>query len=606
MIYRLILADWASNTGLQKVLEGKFNEKEIQDYNGKGYNIFSFPNGPSNYDGLRPVDGSIIDEFHCVFVDFDLKSGSHSSKEAFIEAIGLYEIIPTAIVDSGNGIHAYWKVLNLDAMSFLRFQRRLCRLFNTDEAVSKICQLMRVPNTINQKDPDNPKLCEVIYETDSVYTAEQLDALLPPITKEDETYCKTHYNKTYNLNQDLIIDETLPPKFGDLIKSSLEAKELWSGNTDDRSKNDYRLGHLMFANGFTKDEALSVLVNSAKALKRAPVHRSSYASNIVEKIWTFELTEDKPESISKSVADILRESPNESLLGDRLVSWKYIDNTDMGFRLGHVMGLVAGSGVGKTTMALNLFMGFVQSNPEYDHFFIPLEQPYQEIAARWKIMCGSNTSLHNKVHIISNYDSKGVFRDLSLTQIKAHIIDFQTNTGKKAGCVVIDHIGVLCNNNKHGQDEGVKEISKAMKSFAIETKTFLIMQSQTNRNKAGIGDLELDKDAAFGTSVFENFCDYLITLWQPLKRAYDLGAPTILTYKFCKIRHKKQNVDILKEDKPYSVLYDPETQLIKEISQDIDKSIPYWNGIVANKRKADRKTEVQTYTSIKWSNDEIP
>ncbi len=600
-VYRLIAPDWAPHLK-PKVLEGVFTNEEVEKYNTQGYNAYSFVNGPSHYDGHRPVDGSIIDLFHWVFVDFDLKSNTYPDKNSFIEAIGQSEITPTRIVDSGNGTHVYWKILSLDAMAFLRFQRRLSRLFNTDEAVSKICQLMRVPSTINQKDPNNPKICETIYETDSVYTAEEFDSLLPPITPQDEAYCKLHHDKTYNLNQDVLIDDSLPPKFGAFLRDNSEAKELFSGETDDRSKNDYRLGHLMFANGFTRDEALSVLVNSAKALKRAPIHRRSYASGIVDKIWTFEET-GETESLSKPVSEILRESPNDSLLGDRLVGWKYIDNTDIGFRLGHVMGLVAGSGVGKTTMALNLFMGFVQSNPEYDHFFVPLEQTDREIAARWQIMCGTNKSLHSKVHIISNYDSKGAFRDLSLTQIKDHIIDFQVQTGKKAGCVVIDHIGILCNNNKHGQDEGVKEIAKAMKGFAIETKTFLIMQSQTARSKAGIGDLELDKDAAFGTSIFENFCDYLVTLWQPLKRAYDMGAPTILAYKFCKIRHKKQNVDVLKEDKPYSVFFDPETQLIREITQEEDKAISYWNGVVANKRKSDRKTEVQSYTSIRWNNE---
>lgn len=598
---RMILPDWALSQGLKKVLEGEFSDKEIKELNEMGYNAYYLPNHPENYERGSILDGTAINVFSWVFVDYDTKNGIYPDKDAFIDELAKTNIPPTKVIDSGNGMHAYWRVTNLDAMSYLRFQRRLIRLLRTDEAVGQIFQLMRLPNTLNTKKQDSYVECIQLYEEDIQYTAEEFDRLLPPITKEDESYCKQHYERTYNINQNnTSISGELPPKFGKLLRDSKEVKELWTGDTDDRSKNDFRLGHLMFANGFTKEEACNVLVNSAKALKRAPVHRDSYATNIVEKIWTFEL-EGKKNTLSSSVKDILQR-PTDTIKGKRIPAWKYIDDTDYGFRHGHVMGLVAGSGVGKTTMALNIFMAFVVSNPDLDHFFCPLEQPDREIAERWKVMCGPDEHLYDKVHVLSNYDENGTFRDLSLNDIKKHILEFERTLGKKVGCVVIDHIGVLCNNNKLGQDEGTKEIAKSMKGFAEETDTFLIMQSQTSRSKAGIGDLELDKDAAFGTSVFENFCDFLVTLWQPLKRVYGIGAPTIMSYKFCKIRHKKQTTDVIKEDERYSVFFDPETQLIRPIRES-DGDIGYWMARASSKRKAD-KNDVADYTSIQWVENE--
>jgi hypothetical protein len=223
-----------------------------------------------------------------------------------------------------------------------------------------------------------------------------------------------------------------------------------------------------------------------------------------------------------------------------------------------VIGLVAGSGVGKTAVALNMFMGFVEQNPDYDHFFIPLEQPSQEIAERWRSMCGDRTYLYDKVHIVDNYNEKEGFRHLSLAEIQAYVIKFQKATGKKIGCVVIDHIGALKKKDKDGNRLDLEEICQEMKSFAVSTNTMLVMQSQTSREKASIGDLELNKDAAYGTVYFESFCDYLITIWQPLKRAYTLpDCPTVTAFKFCKIRHKKQSVDVIKEDVPYTLIFDP-------------------------------------------------
>lgn len=602
-VYRLILPDWAKvqNPTLPKVIEGQFTEDEIQQYNSQGYNIYYLPNYPNNFSG-HTVSGVDIDNFSWVFVDCDLKDGAYASKEQFIEVLGSRGILPTKIVDSGNGVHAYWKISDLDGMSYLRFQRRLMRLFNTDEAVGQLFQLMRVPGTLNTKVEFNPIQCEVLFESDAMYRSEEMNKLLPPITIEDEKYCKHHYDRTFNLNQsDTKITDVMPAKWGQLLLKNKEVKQLWADATDDRSKSDYRLGHLMFANGFSKDEAMAVLMNSNKASERAPVHRISYASNIVEKIWTFEQAQDKEKlELSMSVKDILQRS-GDTLKGTRFACHKRIDNTEHGFRLGQVIGLVAGSGVGKTAFALNMFQWFVRENPDYIHFFIPLEQPANEIADRWQTLCGDDTRLHEKVHVMSNYDDNGGFRHLSLTDIKDHIQKFQQVTGKKAGCVVIDHIGALKKENQEGENQALVDICHEMKAFAVQTNTLLVMQSQSSREKAGIGDLEINKDAAYGTVYFEAYCDYLITLWQPLKRAHnDPNCPTVTAFKFCKIRHKKAKRDIIQEDVPYYMYFDSEHEKMRDMTQQEEIAFKYYLPVAINKRKQDRKTEVTEYRSVPY------
>ena len=602
MIYRLILPDWAVNSGMRKVLEGNFSEEELKKYNLDGYNIFYLPNYPSNYDKSKTVDGSMIDTFDWCFVDCDLKDGVYDSKEQFIEMLGVSDTRPTKIVDSGNGIHAYWRVANLDPMSYLRFQRRLMRLLHTDEAIGQLFQLMRAPGYNNTKDKNHIVPCELLADSGTVYTAEELDRMLPPITVEDEAYCKQHYDKTYGLNQDTYnISDEIPPKFGKLLRENKEAKSLWADPGDDRSKSDYRLAHLMFANGFTKEEAASVLIQSAKALQRAPIHRVSYATNIIEKIWTFEIAEDKDKlELSMSVREILQRS-GDTLKGERFRCHPRIDNTAHGFRLGQVIGLVAGSGVGKTAFALNLFQWFVQYNPDYHHFFIPLEQPANEIADRWRTMCGKDTTLHDKVHVISNYDNDGNFRHLSFDEIKDYIQKFQEVKKIKIGCVVIDHIGALKKKGKDGENQDLMDICHSMKAFAVQTNTLLVMQSQSSREKAGIGDLELNKDAAYGTVYFESYCDYLVTLWQPLKRCHNEEAcPTVTAFKFCKIRHKKARKDIIQEDVPYYLYFDSETEQMRDLTQDEITSFNYYLPQATNKRKVDRKTDILTYQSVPY------
>lgn len=603
MIFRCILPDYvlSEDSSLRKVREGEYTEEELLELNGIGYNIYKLPNYPQHYKQGITVDGSHIDTFEYAFLDMDLKDNIYPSKEAFVEKLLEFPLMPTSIVDSGNGIHAYWRITDLDAMSYLRLQRRLCRFFKTDEAVSKIYQLMRHTGTVNTKRPDALSLCQELHYEPVMYTCEELDTALPKITLSDEEYCKNHYDKTYSINQDIKVDDVIPDKFKRLLRNNKEVKDIWANGVDDRSKGDYRLGHIMWGNDFTRSEAMSVLVNSAKALSRSPTHRINYALNIVEKIWTFEETGNTDE-LSSSVRDILSKA-GDTIKGTRFPCHRYLDATEKGFRLGQVIGLVAGSGVGKTAMALNMFEGFVQNNPDYDHFFVPLEQPAHEIAERWKTMCGDNTSLHDKVHVISNYDKDGNFRHLSLNDIQDYLVSFQQKSKRKVGCVVIDHIGALKKQGRNGENQDLMDICHAMKAFAIKTNTMLVMQSQAPREKAGIGDLELNKDAAYGTVYFESYCDYLITIWQPLKRTYTEGAPTVTAFKFCKIRHKRQGVDEIQEDVPYTLMFDPTTERMRTLDSKEEVSFNYFNPRATNLRGKDRKTDVVAYKSISWNTE---
>lgn len=595
MIHRLIAPKWLLDSkNVKKAIEGQFTPADLKYYNDLGYNIYYTANSPSEIPKDRPVDGSMIDQFEWCFVDMDLKDAVYESKDQFLEVLATVDILPTKVIDSGNGIHSYWRVQNLDPMSYLRFQRRLMRLLHTDEAVGQLFQLMRLPNYRNTKDPVNKPLCMLLFENNVIYTAEQLDKLLPPITITDEAYCKQHYNKTYGIDQkELNIPDEIPPKFGKLLRDNQEAKGLWSETSNDRSKSDYRLAHIMLANGFTKEEAASVLINSAKALQRAPVHRQSYASNIIDKVFTYEIT---GHTDSPTVQDILSRNPS-TLQGVRFPCNKLLDDTEHGFRLGQIVGIIGGSGVGKTTLTLNMFLWFCANNPDYHHFFFSLEQPEGEIAARIKLICGDNTSMYSKIHIVSNYAADGTFNQFSMQKIEDHLLSFQKNTGSKVGATVIDHIGVLDKQTKNGEYDGLIGICRKMKETAVRVNTMLIMLSQAPREKSGVGDIELNKDSAFGTVFFESFCDYCLCLWQPLKRAYTKGAPTVMAFKFAKIRHKRQNIDRIKEDTCYQLFFDPKTERLRELTQAEEVSAKHYVSVATNLRKLDRKTDIIPYES---------
>lgn len=607
MLQVLLAPEWlkSEQPGIAPI-QGSFSDQEIAELNAEGFNVYFYPNYPSTVvDPTKFLTGVEIDTFEWVYVDMDLKDDVYESKEDFVEALLSSTCpVPTRIIDSGGGVHVYWRVEGLDAKSFLQLNRRLARAFKTDLAVGKIKQLMRVPGTVNTKLKDEPRVCEVWSDIpENVYTPEEMSNKLPQLSHEDDLYCKSHFDKTYDIVSDRIqVNDALPTKFGQLLELNQEVREIWSLKTEDRSASDFRLGHIMLANGFSKDEAMSVLVNTDKATERAPKHRVAYAQNIVDKIGLFE-EKKLPKALSRSVGDILRGGP----LKNAFIPFRctdLFDATHAGFRLGQVLGLVGGTGVGKTTFTLNMFEGFVANNPTYVHFFVTLEQSEEEIATRWVRMCGENTSLHDKVQVLGNYNSDGTYRHLSLKTIQDYILKFQLDHGVKVGCVVIDHIGILAKNQKNGETQGLLEICQQLKAFAMETKTFTIIQSQTNRDKAGIGDLELSKDAAFGTTSFEWYLDFMITIWMPLKRVYDkVPHLTVTAFKYCKIRDKNVKLDKLLEDQKQLLIYDVDTEHYRLLTETERQQIPFWVTQATNLRKADRKTDVVEYTFSGWTKE---
>lgn len=618
MLYRLILPEWAKQNGwnpkaLPPVIEADLTEDELREYNLKGYNCYAIINTSSAFKpGLkdengRPIylEGKEIDIFTHCFADFDLKDNTYPSKEAFVEFLNQQTLKPSAVIDSGNGIHVYWYIKDLDAQSYVRLQRRISRFYKTDDKVCTIYRLMRVPNTYNTKDQDNFKWCSVLSSDDAIeYTCEDMDKALPPILPEDEEYCVNHYNQTYKLSSmDINVSDVIPLKFQTLMTENTEVAKLFFGPVKDRSAADFRLAHLLKTKDFSKEEGMAVLLNTGKAISRSKIHRFNYANNIVEKVWGFE---DKKEEVlttfAKSVEDILKAETKDR--GARIQGHPMFDAHYKGYRLGEIIGLIGGSGIGKSTFSLNMFKWFVERNPDLIHVFVSLEEPEENIARKWAQICDGNTNLYSKVKIIGNRDEDNLTKRYSVWQLRDQIFNIEKIFKQKVGCVVIDHIGVLDQTGVDGKayrEKGLERVCADMQAFTQSTNTFLIMLSQTSRSKAGIGDIELDKDAAFGTVFFESYCDYVITTWQPLKRVYkEAPSMTVNAFKYCKIRSKTMGRDHIYEDQVYGMMFDPETSNLRQLTSEEEKGYTFWIKQAVNRRNNDKKKDITPLQTIDW------
>ena len=126
------------------------------------------------------------------------------SLNAFVERSGLPNPL---LVNSGNGVHVYWPLTqSITSADWARTAHKLkaaCRLtgLEADPAVTAdLARILRLPTTVNFKDPENPKTVHIISEEYQTTTADDieecLDALELPQEKTTQKTDKGELSET--------------------------------------------------------------------------------------------------------------------------------------------------------------------------------------------------------------------------------------------------------------------------------------------------------------------------------------------------------------------------------------------------------------------------
>lgn len=116
------------------------------------------------------------------YVDVDGLRDKGPTLEAMITA----PLKPSAIVETRNGVHAYWYAKSqvpVDHAEYQRVQKGLIKHFDADKSVKDIARVLRVPGTLHLKDPENPFTVRIVHQLSEgltpYYTAEQLLEVYP-------------------------------------------------------------------------------------------------------------------------------------------------------------------------------------------------------------------------------------------------------------------------------------------------------------------------------------------------------------------------------------------------------------------------------------------
>ncbi|MFC1513447.1 phage/plasmid primase, P4 family [candidate division KSB1 bacterium] len=239
------------------VLENEYGDIEIRTFSKDSHASMNFHStvetavdeaydlckqGISTYFGVNPrrdkggkkSNIQFVSSFHA---DIDYGSEGHGKKmnhESYDEAIATikgFHLTPTYIIHSGNGFHCYWVLENPVSVEDVgvnileNINKSLLAELKGDMGTHDISRVLRVPGTVNFKDPKNPKETRIIEYNDVKYSLRAFSNYMNTDDEKSDTKKRTPNKSSeicpepnYKLEIDDILDD-LPilPKTKELI-----------------------------------------------------------------------------------------------------------------------------------------------------------------------------------------------------------------------------------------------------------------------------------------------------------------------------------------------------------------------------------------------------
>jgi len=182
---------------------------------------------------------------------------------------------------------------------------------------------------------------------------------------------------------------------------------------------------------------------------------------------------------------------------------------------GHMVVLVAGSSVGKTT-----FMNNIMYKTNYiDWLFFSYDMAGLSFTSILLGMTGLDINsekqtkeFKEKINHITMMDDSSVAVE-SMIEVYDSIVRI---TKRKPKAIVIDYLQIVPAKG-HGATERAVAITKTLKIFAKKKKVAIFILSQVPKDLAGDGNLPIGMNAAKDSGEIVNLADQVLTFWRPKK-----------------------------------------------------------------------------------------
>ena len=229
---------------------------------------------------------------------------------------------------------------------------------------------------------------------------------------------------------------------------------------------------------------------------------------------------------------------------------------------GDMTGILAGSGVGKTSFSLYILKNILLNNEKGIVAFVSLEMTAGEIAEKWEKMTEDCPEIADRFYIVENYDEEGKSKELTVSMVKHELRKIKEVIGETLIAYVYDH---LHETSINGAVKDYNPVCRDLKNMTVELDTHGFILSQTTKGK-GQGDIPVPKDGCFGTSRYENLMTNIITIFQPLLKVQKESDLSILGFQYAKIRYKNKG-DKVRENMNYLLYFEYDTENLRDLTR---------------------------------------
>ncbi|GAG58321.1 unnamed protein product, partial [marine sediment metagenome] len=235
-------------------------ERLLNDFD----NDNEFFKGSNIYFGVCPRKEKIgkednVKQVNCLWIDFDCDC--NEERELNLRKLNSFDPSPSIIVCSGRGYHCYWLleepyliVSEKDKIEIKGYLKGIAIALKGDR-VFDLARILRVPGTLNLKDPQHPLPVNIIkFKPDLKYKLEMFDG--HKVDVED------------NLTKDIIISPVaVPNRFWRILENDSKLKNTWERNRPDledqtRSGYDMSLADLLMSYDFNDSEIAAIIKKS--------------------------------------------------------------------------------------------------------------------------------------------------------------------------------------------------------------------------------------------------------------------------------------------------------------------------------------------------------
>lgn len=295
----------------------------------------------------------------------------------------------------------------------------------------------------------------------------------------------------------------------------------------------------------------------------------------------------------QSVADKLKGGPAPLNIPELVVNGPaLLDQNVRKFHRGDFMAIVGSSGIGKTSFIMWLYKHILLNNPEGICVIVACEMSQSQLINKWFKATKDCPEISDRLYIVTSYNDDGTTNDLSIKGIKKRLLEFKSGLDTNILSFICDHLHII----KREEGETLDDVAYGFSNMCKDVNSLGILTAQTTKGKSGEGDMPLDKNSVFGTSIVTWECAYMITLCQPLK-TLGLKKFPVTSWQLAKNRFKEEEDNIV-ESVNYLLKFDYNDESYCKLNgQELTDFKGYFGEVLELRKEKEKTGEVMFDTS---------